>query len=149
MGFFDFVKGIGKKVGLGREAEDIKEDIVEALGGRVENLVVEFNDGTVTLRGTVDSQATREKAVLLAGNVKSVENVNDELAINPPEPDAEAEVASEPVFYTVKSGDSLWKIASAHYGDANKWQALFEANREVIKDPDLIYPGQQIRVPKL
>ena len=147
MGLFDFVKGIGKKVGLGREAEDIKEDIVEALGGSVENLHVEFNDGTVTLRGSVDSHATREKAVLLAGNVKSVENVNDQLTVNAPE--AAVEAAPAPVFYTVQSGDSLWKIASSQYGDGTKWQALFEANREVIKDPDLIYPGQQIRVPEL
>lgn len=147
MGLFDFVKGIGKKVGIGREAEDIKEDIVEALGGRVENLVVEFNDGTVTLRGNVDSQATREKAVLLAGNVKSVENVNDQLSVTPPKPDVP--VAPPAVFYSVVSGDSLWKIAQKHYGDGNKWNALFEANREVIKDPDLIYPGQQIRVPEL
>ena len=147
MGLFDFVKGIGKKVGLGREADDIKEDIIEALGGSVENLEVEFNDGVVTLRGTVDSQATREKAVLLAGNVKSVESVDDQLTVNAPEPAAAA--APEPVFYTVQPGDSLWKIASQHYGDGNKWNALFEANREVIKDPDLIYPGQQIRVPEL
>ena len=144
MGLFDFVKGIGKKVGLGREADDIKEDIIEALGGSVENLEVEFNDGTVTVRGVVDSQATREKAVLLAGNVKSVESVNDQLTVSTPEPEAPA-----PVFYAVQSGDSLWKIASKHYGDGNKWPALFEANREVIKDPDLIYPGQQIRVPDL
>ena len=144
MGLFSFLKGIGKKVGLGREAEDIKKDIAEALGGSVENLVVEFADGTVTLRGTVDSQATREKAVLLAGNVESVEHVNDQLTVSVPEP-----ATPEPVFYTVQKGDSLWKIASAHYGNGNKWQALFEANREVIKDPDLIYPGQQIRVPEL
>lgn len=147
MGLFSFLKGIGKKVGLGREAEDIKEDIVEALGDSVENLQVDFNDGTVTLRGTVDSQATREKAVLLAGNVESVENVNDQLTVSAPEPEVEA--APRPVFYTVQRGDSLWKIASSHYGDGNKWNALFEANREVIKDPDLIYPGQQIRVPEL
>ena len=60
-----------------------------------------------------------------------------------------AEAAPAPVFYTVQSGDSLWKIASRHYGDGNKWNALFEANKEVIKNPDLIYPGQQIRVPEL
>ncbi len=147
MGLFDFVKGIGKKVGLGREAEDIKEDIVKALGGSVENLEVEFNDGTVTLRGSVDSHATREKAVLLAGNVESVENVDDQLTVRAAE--AVPEAAPAPVFYTIQSGDSLWKIASKHYGDGNKWNALFEANREVIQDPDKIYPGQQIRVPEL
>lgn len=145
MGLFDFIKGIGKKVGLGREADDIKEDIIEALGNSVDNLHVEFHDGTVTLRGVVDSHATREKAVLLAGNVESVESVNDQLTVNAPV----VEAAPEAVFYTIEKGDSLWKIASHHYGDGNKWQALFEANREVIKDPDLIYPGQRIRVPEL
>ncbi len=117
MGLFDFVKGIGKKVGLGREAEDIKEDIVEALGGSVDNLHVEFKDGTVTLRGTVDSQATREKAVLLAGNVKSVENVDDQLTLDTPEPEA---VAPKPVFYTVKSGDYLSKVESFLPNTKNK-----------------------------
>jgi len=146
MGLFSFLKGIGKKVGLGREAEDIQKDIIEALGGSVENLDVAYDDGTVTLRGTVDSQATREKAVLLAGNVERVEKVDDQLTVNVPEPEA---VVEEPVFYTVQKGDSLWKIAQAHYGNGNKWEALFEANREVIKNPDLIYPGQQIRVPTL
>ncbi len=144
MGLFSFLKNIGKKVGLGREAEDIQKDIVEALGGSVENLQVSFQDGTVTLRGTVDAQATREKAVLLAGNVESVESVDDQLVVRQPEPQAK-----QPVFYAVQKGDSLWKIAQKHYGDGNKWQALFEANREVIRDPDLIYPGQQVRVPDL
>jgi nucleoid-associated protein YgaU len=46
------------------------------------------------------------------------------------------------------SGDSLSKIAKKYYGDAMKWNTLFEANREVIQNADLIYPGQVIRVPK-
>ena len=144
MGLFSFIKNIGKKVGFGREAEEIQQDIVEALGGSVTDLQVSYNDGTVTLGGTVDSYAAREKAVLLAGNVESVENVDDQLVVVTPEPEPPA-----PVFYTIQRGDSLWKIASQHYGDGNKWNALFEANREVIKDPDKIYPGQQIRVPAL
>ncbi|GGL89810.1 LysM peptidoglycan-binding domain-containing protein [Nakamurella endophytica] len=45
--------------------------------------------------------------------------------------------------YTVKSGDTLFKIANAH-GVAGGWQALYNANRDIISDPDLIYPGQQI-----
>ena len=51
--------------------------------------------------------------------------------------------------YTIVSGDSLSKIAKRYYGDAMKYPLIFEANREVIKNPDLIYPGQQIRIPKL
>ena len=47
----------------------------------------------------------------------------------------------------MSKGDSLWKIASKFYGNGTKWEALFEANREVIQNADLIYPGQVIRVP--
>lgn len=50
--------------------------------------------------------------------------------------------------YTVVQGDSLSKIAKHHYGDANKWRKIYEANKDVIKDPDLIYPGQSLRIPE-
>jgi nucleoid-associated protein YgaU len=49
--------------------------------------------------------------------------------------------------YEVKSGDSLSKIAKRHYGDANAWNRIFEANRDVVKDPDKIFPGQKLRIP--
>ena len=50
--------------------------------------------------------------------------------------------------YTVVQGDSLSKIAKHHYGDANKWRKIYEANKDIIKDPDLIYPGQSLRIPE-
>ena len=46
-------------------------------------------------------------------------------------------------------GDSLSKIAKEYYGNAMKYPEIFEANREVIKDPNLIYPGQKLRIPKI
>jgi len=49
--------------------------------------------------------------------------------------------------YTVKSGDSLSKIAKHVYGDANKWHQIYEANRDKIKNPDLIHPGQEFTIP--
>jgi len=49
--------------------------------------------------------------------------------------------------YTVKSGDSLSKIAKHVYGDASKWHAIFDANRDKIKNPDLIQPGQVLTLP--
>jgi len=51
--------------------------------------------------------------------------------------------------YTVVKGDSLSKIAKAVYGDAMKYPAIFEANKPMLKDPDKIYPGQVLRIPKL
>ena len=49
--------------------------------------------------------------------------------------------------YTIKSGDSLSKIAKKYYGNANEWQKIYKANQDKIKDPDLIHPGQQIIIP--
>ncbi|HET9515207.1 MAG TPA: LysM peptidoglycan-binding domain-containing protein [Gemmatimonadales bacterium] len=49
--------------------------------------------------------------------------------------------------YTVEKGDSLSKIAQRIYGDANQWKRIYEANRDQIKDPDLIHPGQRLTLP--
>ena len=49
--------------------------------------------------------------------------------------------------YTVVAGDSLSKISKKHYGDANQWKKIFEANRDVLKNPDLIHPGQVLKIP--
>ena len=50
-------------------------------------------------------------------------------------------------IYEVKSGDSLSKIAKKEYGDANAWKKIFEANKDLIKDPNKIFPGQKLKIP--
>jgi nucleoid-associated protein YgaU len=50
--------------------------------------------------------------------------------------------------YTVKSGDSLSKIAKHFYGDGSKWHRIYEANKDKIKNPDLIHPGQEFTIPE-
>ena len=54
----------------------------------------------------------------------------------------------QPDTYTVKSGDSLSRIAQRYYGNANEWRKIYEANKDQIKDPDLIHPGQNLKIPK-
>ncbi len=49
--------------------------------------------------------------------------------------------------YTIKSGDSLSKIAKQFYGNANAWDKIYKANQDKIKDPNLIHPGQEIIIP--
>ena len=49
--------------------------------------------------------------------------------------------------YTIEKGDTLSKIAKTHYGSANAWKQIFEANRDVIDDPERIFPGQVIKLP--
>lgn len=60
-----------------------------------------------------------------------------------PAPAAAPEVQS----YTVSKGDNLSKIAKHFYGNANEWKRIFEANRDVLKDPDKIFPGQKLVIP--
>ncbi|HET9064946.1 MAG TPA: peptidoglycan-binding protein LysM [Gemmatimonadales bacterium] len=147
MGIFDFLKGSGKKVEL-ETSDDVLDDlkfgngILRAItknGLYSDGVTSKFHAGTVTLRGTVPDQATREKIVLLAGNTVGVERVDDQLEVVTPAPEA--------VFYTVKSGDTLSKIAKSQLGDAGKYPAIFEANRPMLENPDKIYPGQVLRIP--
>jgi nucleoid-associated protein YgaU len=141
MGLFDFAKDLGKKIFGGDDdpAEKIKDNIAAANPG-VDGLDVKFEDGVVHLSGKADSAEAMEKAVLMAGNVQGVTEVKvDGMEAPAPEPEVE--------YYTIASGDSLSKIAKHYYGNAMDYPKLFEANREVIKDPDLIYPGQKIRIP--
>lgn len=162
MGLFDFVRDAGenllKRVGVGEEPDtgDVVAKIQEH-GLDVSGLSVSVKDDTAAVAGTVADQATREKVVLVVGNVKGIAKVNDMLTVLPPvaetlEPEAVSEPEPEPdtsTFYTVVSGDSLSKIARAHYGDAMKYPVIFEANQPMLTDPNKIYPGQVLRIPPL
>ena len=50
--------------------------------------------------------------------------------------------------YVVVAGDSLSKIAKRFYGNANQWKRIFEANRDILDNPDLIRPGQELIIPE-
>ena len=56
--------------------------------------------------------------------------------------------AAELRTYTVAAGDSLSKIAKSVYGDAKQWKRIFEANKDQIENPDLIHPGQVLKIPE-
>jgi nucleoid-associated protein YgaU len=140
-GLFDFVKTVGKK--LFGEADDPAAKIKAMIEGDnpgVKDLGVTFKDGVVALTGNGPVEAL-QKAVLMAGNVLGVGEVK--IAGAQPAP-----VDDDTQYYLIKSGDTLSAIAKQFYGDPNKYPKIFEANREVIKDANLIFPGQKIRIPK-
>lgn len=60
--------------------------------------------------------------------------------------DSSADMIGEET-YTIAKGDTLSAIAKQHYGAASAWKHVFEANRDVLDDPDLIHPGQVIKLP--
>lgn len=173
MGIFDFAKNVGASVFGDSEAKKAEEAAAaeaaaaEEAKAKYRELVEQFNretgeklravvashgfstdelkisfDSTQAMAiaaGPIDTQANREKVVLLLGNTQGVAKVDDRMEVSNPEPAAR--------FHTVEKGDTLSKIAKAVYGDAMKYPAIFEANKPMLKDPDLIYPGQVLRIP--
>jgi nucleoid-associated protein YgaU len=167
MGLIQFVKNVGKKLDLskkppqqaqqrpaaghqGPSAHDLAQvqerkreaalvELINGMGFKVRELAVDIEGSKALVRGQVDTQEEREKIILMAGNVEDIDAVDDRLQVSRPEPEAQ--------FYDVKSGDNLSKIAKQFYGDANKYNLIFEANRPMLKDPDEIYPGQKLRIP--
>lgn len=152
MGLFSFLKKAGKKltnkkpeeVQVVQSAEDAKIAAMNAeisrLGIPVSNLKVELAE-QVVISGETSTNADREKIILALGNCEGVACVDDRITVANPEPVAN--------FYTVQSGDSLSKISKAVYGDAMKYNTIFEANQPLIKTVDEIYPGQVLRIPQL
>lgn len=147
MGLFNFGRSIGKKlfnIGADGRAEDALKDYIEEDNPGVEGLKVDVKDGVAILEGAAKDRAAFEKLVLMAGNVHGIESVNaDQVTVVDDTPPAK-----EVIYYEIKKGDTLSKIAKEFLGDAMKYPQIFEANREVIKDADLIYPGQKIRIPQ-
>ena len=146
MGLFDFVKDVGRQIfDTDAEAADNIKQHLEIKTHGLSNLDVQFDDGTVTICGDCANEAVREQAILIAGNIQGVEKVvADDLKAPPPppeEPKPKAEV------YEIVSGDTLGAIAKRYYGNASKYMTIFEANRDIIDDPNKIYPGQKIRIP--
>ena len=154
MGLIDFVRSAGEKIfGTGEAAaaptkdeavlskrSTSLEDHVRSLGLQVEDLKIKVADEVAYLKGKVATQEIREKVVLAVGNVQGIARVDDErLEVTNPQPEAR--------YYTVAKGDTLSKIAKQHYGDANKYPQIFEANKPMLKHPDKIYPGQVLRIP--
>lgn len=169
MGLIQFAKNVGRKLGLGddddkkvqgqgpqpgqhaaptpeqvRELHDRRKaaalvKLIQGMGFHVDELGVRVDDDKVTLTGTPKSQEDREKIVLLVGNHEGIGSVDDRMTA--------AQAAPEAVYYEVVKGDTLSKIAKHHYGDANKYHQIFEANKPMLEDPDKIYPGQRLRIP--
>lgn len=125
------------------EAGDAIKAYIEAQSLKATGLTVTYEGatGTVTVYGVAPDQQTKEKIVLCCGNVKNVAKVNDQMTVDQSAPEAQ--------FYTVVKGDNLSKISKQYYGDANKYTKIFEANKPMLKSPDLIYPGQVLRIPPL
>lgn len=164
MGFFDFVKSAGKRLGFGDDdeanAEELKREL-DSHGLGTDAVQVEVKGDTAVIRGAVEDQSIFEKAVVAVGNTLGISKVEaSELKVVAPDSglklDANADMnaiiaaatpASEPKFHTVEKGDTLWAISEKAYGNGSKYELIFEANKPMLTHPDKIYPGQVLRIP--
>lgn len=169
MKLFDFVKNVGKKLGIGDDetppaADALKKELDSHKLG-TEHVTVKVEGDKVVLAGVVKDQSIFEKAIIAVGNTLGISKVEAaELQVIAPDSGlkldegvdmtalvAAATPAKEPVLHTVKKGENLWKIAEAHYGKGKgaKHELIFAANKPMLKHPDKIYPGQVLRIPDL
>ncbi len=146
MGLFNFVKEAGEALAQALhlshpEAPKAVQSAIAQHKLGIENVAVQIEGDKIVLSGAAASPEAAEKAILAAGNIQGVAVVESKLTV--------AAAMPEPRFYTVKPGDTLSKIAKHFYGDANRYQAIFEANKPMLSHPDKIYPGQALRIPEL
>lgn len=145
MGIFSFNKNAGaKSVEI---SDDAKAKFMVATINKykleVENLQINVKEEKASVWGSVKEQSVREKIILGVGNVVGISEVEDFMTLEK----QEAREVTETKFYTVEKGDSLSKISKKVYGDAMKYNMIFEANKPMLKNVDLIYPGQVLRIP--
>jgi len=148
MSIFSFLKDAGEKIldaitpGNANADEVLKKHISEVGLGNP-NIQTTVDGSTVTAKGEVSSQEEKEKILLTLGNISGVEKVDDQITVA-----AGAAPATVARFETVQKGDTLSAISKRVYGDANKYQKIFDANKPMLKDVNKIYPGQVLRIPE-
>ena len=139
MGFFDFITDAGKKLlGQGDDSQAIKNEIEGSFDSQViEGLEVEVDGDTVKVKGDAKDSESAAKIALIAGNIAGISKVDT----------SELGNIKEEMTYVIQKGDSLWKVAETYYKNGAKYTDIVDANKEVIKDADKIYPGQTIVIP--
>ena len=149
MGIFDqmFGAGVAKAAGSEDQFNQLKQKYEHALntldqeGGRVQNLHVE--DGKLVVIGVVPSEDAKNK---VWDKIKEADanygDISADITVDDNQGQGETET------YTVKPGDSLWKIAQHHLGDGNRYMEVFYANRDKMDSPQsVIHPGDELKVP--
>ena len=147
MGLFDlFGKSFEEKVG-----EAINQ--MKSMNLGVRNLGAEVRDKVVTLTGEAPSREVATMAMQKLDEMVSPDNIVNAIKIDKPAPEPEPEpvpVEEPPTerYHMVVAGDTLGHIAQKYYGKASEYNKIFEANRDILDDPNLIKVGQKLKIPE-
>ena len=153
MGLISFIKTAGEKI-FGKSEEKKEQEKaalvathIKKFGFDTSDIQITVDNEKVILKGSIDTIENKNKIIVTAGNIEGISTVEDNIVVN--HPPVVAPPLPEKQFYTVKKGDYLSKISKEVYGNANKYNIIFEANKPMLKDPNLIYPGQVLVIPPL
>ena len=115
------------------------EAYVNKLDIEIKDLDIRFDDGVATITGEAATQEAKERCILAVGNCHGVGTVEESITVAAP--------SEESRLHVVEAGDTLWAIATEYLGDGSRYPEVFEANTPMLSDPDLIFPGQVLRIP--
>jgi nucleoid-associated protein YgaU len=168
MGSFSFTKDAGANVFTENKAATEKTELILAHLKKYDlipdNMTASFEGEKLVVEGEVNSIQEKNKILATAGNIHGISEIEDRISVAgvagstwgtegtevvAEEASQTADIDTNKQFYTVKKGDYLSKIAKTVYGNANKYPVIFEANKPMLKDANLIYAGQVLVIPPL
>jgi len=138
---------------FGKSFEDKVKDAVNTVGGMnlgVRNFGAKIDGKVVTLTGDVPSREVSVQVMENFDKLVKTDNTLNAMRVDAPKPAPAPPPPPKPVerIHEVVAGESLSKIAQKYYGNGNKYMKIFEANRDILSNPDLIKPGQKLRIPE-
>ena len=153
---------------FGKSLEEKTAEAVKSLRGSIKGLKsldATVDGKTVTLTGEAENIEAKGKAMAEFNKLVETENTLNKIRLSAPPataaapapaagavvtggvPAATAAATAAPKVHVVEKGDTLGAIAKKYYGKASAYTKIFEANRDVLDDPDKIRPGQKLRIP--
>jgi nucleoid-associated protein YgaU len=147
MGLFDM---------FGKSFDDQVNNAMNDIGATtpgVTGLQAEVRGKVITLKGKAESREAANLAMEKLDQAVKADNIVNAIEVaKKPEPAPVPEAAPEPVsgerFYEVVAGDTLGAISQKYYGKASQYMKIFEANQDILDNPDLIKVGQKLKIPE-
>ena len=143
MGLFDM---------FGKSFENQVQEAINTVGATtpgVGGLHAEVHGKVITLKGKADSRDAANLAMQKIDQAVKADNIVNSIEVaKAPEPAPAPEPVVEERVYEVVSGDTLGAIAQKHYGKASEYMKIFEANRDILDNPDLIKVGHKLKIPE-
>jgi len=165
MGLFESIKNTFSKSEPTADPTAAPSQLLREAGLDPSGLKFTFGNAEITVKGSISNESDRQKILHVLSSIPGIDSVQDQMSVSaaaaaaepataaeqpePPKPEESAAPGEgEARTYTVVSGDTLWKIAERMYGNGSQYMRIFEANTDLLENPDRIFPGQKLIIPE-